>query len=164
MEQTARFAIPQLVAGQMQKELVHNEAMQRIDMLLCPVVEGPALGTPPASPAVGACYLVAESASGAWSGQDGALACFTQAGWKFAGPVEGMTVLDRSSGLTVMRRSGAWESGIARLAEVRVNGDAVLKQRQAAVPNPGGGSTVDAECRAAVIGMLDRMRAHGLIA
>lgn len=160
---TARFAIPQLAPGQMHKELSHNEAMQRIDALLCPVVEGSALGTPPLSPAVGACYLVAEGASGAWSEQGGALACFTEGGWRFVAPLEGMTLFDRASGLTVVRRGGAWESGIARLAEVRINGVPVLKQRQAAVADPSGGSTIDAECRSALIGVLERLRAHGLI-
>lgn len=133
-------------------------------MLLCPVVEGPSSGAPPANPSIGACYLVDEPASGAWAGQGGALACLTEAGWRFVAPVEGMAVLDRESGLTIIRRGGVWESGIARLTEVRVNGDTVLKQRQAEVPNPSGGSTIDAECRAAVIDILDRLKAHGLIA
>ena len=133
-------------------------------MLLCPVVEGPGTATPPASPAIGACYLVGEAASGAWVGQDGAMACFTNGGWRFVTPVDGMTVIDRYSGLAVVRRGGAWESGIARVAEVRVDGETVLRERQAAVANPSGGSTIDAECRSAVMAILDRLRGHGLIA
>ena len=111
----------------------------------------------------GDCHLVDEPASGAWSGQVGALACFTAGGWRFVAPIEGMRVLDRASGVTIVRRGGVWESGIARMSEVQVDGDTVLRQRQAPVPNPNGGGAIDAECRAAVIAILDRMRAHGLI-
>jgi hypothetical protein len=41
MDQSARCGLPFLAPGQAQKEWFHNEALQRIDMLLCPVVEGP---------------------------------------------------------------------------------------------------------------------------
>jgi hypothetical protein len=39
--------------------------LQQIDMLLCPVIEGPPAPSPPASPAIGSCYLIAAGASGA---------------------------------------------------------------------------------------------------
>src|SRR5688572_24198881 len=88
MDQTARFALPYLAPGQLQKELFHNEALQRVDMLLCPVVEGPPAASPPVSPTAGSCYLVGSGASGAWAGNDGALACFTEGGWRFAAPTD----------------------------------------------------------------------------
>ncbi len=59
MEHTARFQIPLLAPGQAQKEFYHNEALERIGMLLCPVVEGGPQAAPPADPVIGACYLVA---------------------------------------------------------------------------------------------------------
>lgn len=163
MDQTARFALPYLAPGQMQKELFHNEALQRVDMLLCPIVEGAALATPPASPAVGSCYLVAGGATGAWAGQDGALACFSEGGWRFVPAVDGMSLIDRASGQTLHRRSGAWETGIVRAQEVRVDGLTVLRERQSAISDPSGGTVVDSQCRAAVTQMLAAMRAHGLI-
>lgn len=55
MDQTARFALPYLAPGQMQKELFHNEALLTIDALLCPVVEGEASAAPPSTPAIGGC-------------------------------------------------------------------------------------------------------------
>src|SRR5436190_7808713 len=112
MDQTARFALPQLTPGQAQKEWYHNEALQRIDMLLCPAVEGAAIAAPPVSPAAGACYLVATGATGAWAGQDGALATFTEGGWRFVAPIEGARVLDRTSGQMMVRRGGSWEAGV----------------------------------------------------
>ena len=78
MDQTARFALPLLAPGQAQKEWFHNEALQRADMLLCPVIEGPAVATPPANPTTGTCYLIAGGATGAWTGQDGSVAAFTE--------------------------------------------------------------------------------------
>jgi hypothetical protein len=163
MDQTARFALPNLVPGQMQKELLHNEALQRIDMLLCPVVEGAALATPPPAPAVGSCYLVATAATGAWSGQEESLACFTEGGWRFIPPVEGMSLVDSGSGQLLNRREGAWETGIVRAREVRVDGLTVVRDRQSAIGDPSGGAVVDSECRIAVAEMLAALRAHGLI-
>jgi hypothetical protein len=164
MDQTARFGLPQLAPGQAQKEWYHNEALQRIDMLLCPAVEGSALAAPPASPPAGACYLVATGATGAWAGEVGALATFTDGGWRFVAPIEGAQVLDRTSGQMVVRRGGSWEAGIVRAQEMRINGLTVLRDRQAAVPDPIGGSVVDAPCRGAVASILAALRTHGLIA
>jgi len=164
MEQSARFALPFLAPGQAQKEWFHNEALQRIDMLLCAAVEGAASATPPASPQAGACYLVGGAATGAWAGQDGAIAAYTGGGWRFVAPVEGAQVLDRASGQLLVRRSGAWESGVVRAQELRVNGLTVVRQRQPAVTDPAGGSIVDTQCRAVVASILTTLRTHGLIA
>lgn len=45
--------------------------------------------TPPGSPTQGDTYYVPESASGAWSGQDGLLARYFFGGWNFIAPDEG---------------------------------------------------------------------------
>jgi hypothetical protein len=164
MDQSARFGLPFLAPGQAQKEWFHNEALQRIDMLLCPVVEGPAVAAPPASPAAGACYIVGVAATGAWAGQDGAIAAYSDGGWRFVAALEGAQVLDKASGQIVVRRSGAWETGVVRAQEVRINGQAVVRERQPAVPDPLGGAVVDGQCRAAVAAILATLRTHGLIA
>jgi hypothetical protein len=163
MDQTARFALPYLAPGQMQKELLHNEALQRIDMLLCPIVEGPASTIAPAGPAIGSSYLVAEGATGAWAGRDGSLACFSEGGWRFVSPPDGMALVDRSSGQLLNRRNGAWETGIVRAQELRVDGLPVVRNRQSAIGDPSGGVAVDSECRLAVSQIFGAMRAHGLI-
>ena len=163
MDETARFALPQLAPGQAQKEWFHNEALQRIDMLLCPVVEGAALVAPPASPTVGTCYLVAAGATGAWAGKDGMLAGYSEGGWRFVAPIEGARVLDRASGQTVVWRSGDWESGIVRARELQIDGLTLIRERQPAIADPTGGSVIDAQCRAAVANMLSALHTHGLI-
>jgi len=163
MEQTARFEIPLLVPGQSQKEFFHNEALERIASLLCPVVDGPPRSNPPASPSVGACYLIATGAAGDWAGNDNAIACFTTGGWRFVEPVEGVGVVERESGEPWHWRSGVWEGGVLRAQEVHINGQKVLQQRQPAIPNPSGGSVVDIENRAVIVAVLGALRAHGLI-
>lgn len=164
MDQTPRFALPHLCPGQAQKEWLHNEALQRIDMLLCPAVESATLAAPPANPPAGACYLVADGATGAWAGRDGSLAAFTEGGWRFVAPVEGAQVLDRSSGQSAVYGNGSWETGIVRAQEVRIDGLTILRDRQPAIADPAEGSIVDSQCRAAVATILATLRSHGLIA
>ena len=163
MDQTARFAMPLLAPGQSQKEWFHNEALQTVDALLCAVVEGPPVTQPPTNPVEGQCFIVASGGGGAWAGKDGSLAAFTQGGWRFIAPRDGLRAVDRASGRTLLRRNGDWESGVVRAQEVRIADQTVVRERQAAVAAPTGGTTVDAECRSAVAALLAALQAHGLI-
>src|SRR5438045_4595077 len=122
------------------------------------------LTDPPASPVPGACYLVASGATDAWAGREGMLAGYTGGGWRFIAPIEGMRVLDRSSGQLVLRLGGAWEPGIIRAEEFRVGGLTVVRARQPAIADPAGGTVTDSQCRAAIGSILAMLRAHGLIA
>jgi len=119
---------------------------------------------PPASPACGACYLVAGGATGDWAGRDGMLAGYTDGGWRFFAPIEGMRLLDRSSGQLVLRLEGAWESGVVRAEEYRVGGLTVVRARQPAIADPAGGTVIDTQCRTAIGSILAMLRTHGLIA
>ena len=94
---TPRQALPMLVAGQAQKEFFVNEAFARIDALLHPVVEGVA-STPPASPASGESWVVADPASDEWAGHAHALASWDGGQWTFCAPTEGLQVFDRTLG------------------------------------------------------------------
>lgn len=64
----------------------------------------------------------------------------------------------------MVRRNGIWESGIARVARIEIDGQTVVRERQPALADPSGGAVIDAECRAALSGLLQRLRTHGLIA
>lgn len=163
MDQTARFALPFLAPGQTQKEWFVNEGLQRIDMLLCAAVEWLPANDPPANPQVGQSYLVGDAATGEWTGHDGAIAGFSDGGWRFVAPIEGVRVLVSSSGETMLRRNGSWESGIVRGVEFQVGGQRVLAERQPAIAGPAGGAVSDAESRAAISAIISAMRAHGLI-
>jgi hypothetical protein len=164
MDSTARFSIPFLAAGQAQKEWTHNEALQRVEMLLCPAVAGSAGNVPPASPSSGTSYLVGAAPTGAWSGHANAIAGWTPGGWRFIDPVEGLSARVATTGESAVFRQGAWQIGVVDASEVRVGGEAVVRGRRPAIATPAGGSTVDSEARTAISAILASLRAHGLIA
>ena len=163
MDQTARFALPFLAPGQVQKEWLHNEGLQRIDMLLCAAVEAPPLNDPPANPVIGQCFLVGDNPTGDWSGQPRAITGFSDGGWRFVAPMEGARVLVRTTGETMVWRNGAWETGIARVREVQVDGQTVLARRQPPIAAPAGGTVVDTESRLTISAILSALQSHGLI-
>jgi hypothetical protein len=163
MNATTRFALPLLAAGQAGKEITHNEAIQIIDWLLCPIVGGPPMPNPPSDPEHGQCFVIGSAATGAWTGRDGQLACFGDGGWRFISPVEGISVTE-ASGDILRFRGGSWERGILRAREVHIDGQKVIGERQPAISPPSGGATVDVQARAAIASILDSLRAHGLIA
>lgn len=164
MSRTPRLSMPFLAAGQAQKEITHNEALQTLDALVAPTVQNMPQANPPAAPGVGDCYLVASSPTGPWAGQEGKLAAFTAGGWRFMTPVDGMTVEVRASAQPATYRQGAWELGILRGTSLMLGGQQVVGGRGPAIASPSGGSTVDSQARVALGLVLDALRQHGLIA
>jgi len=118
---------------------------------------------PPASPTIGACYLVSSSPTGAWAGKSQSIAGYTSGGWRLVTPVEGMSAFIKSSGMFANYRAGVWELGILRGDSVVIGGLKVLGNRAPAISGPSGGTTVDSEARAAVDQILAALRQHGLI-
>jgi len=164
METTPRLGLPLLIAGQVQKEVFHNEALALLDLMVAASVEEVPIAVPPPSPATGTLYrVVSIGAQGAFAGHEGQLAGWTAGGWRFVAPVEGMRLTARGSGVELAFRSGAWTSGSLRASEVVIDGDTVLGARQGSIAGPAGGSVIDAEARLAVAGILTALRAHGLI-
>jgi uncharacterized protein DUF2793 len=164
MNATQRLALPFLSPGQAQKEIFHNEALQVLDVLVAGAVEEPPLASPPASPSVGSCYIVASSPTGDWTGKANHLAAYTAGGWRHLAPVEGMSVMVRSSGEAAVYRSGGWELGTVRGSSLVISGQQVIGARGTAIADPSGGAQVDAEARAAIGAILSALRQHGLIA
>jgi hypothetical protein len=164
MEMTPRLGLPLLVAGQVQKEVFLNEALALADLLIAGSVEPAPIASPPASPTTGTLYRVAAAgASGAFAGQEGKLAGWTEGGWRFVAPVEGMRLTERGSGLELAYRDGLWTSGSLRAREVLIGAQRVLGARQDAVADPAGGTVVDTQGRLAITQILAALRAHGLI-
>jgi hypothetical protein len=164
MNVTTRFSLPLLAAGQAQKELFHNEALARIDALLHPVAEAFGAKTPPVDPSPGQLWIVGTAPTGAWNGFTGQIAIWTEGGWRFVAPRDGLVVTLRDSGLGATWREGEWRTGIIAASEVVVDGERVVASRQPAIGDPTGGAVVDAEARAAVAAVLSALRTHGLIA
>lgn len=163
MSGTARFDLPFLSAGQAQKETTHNEALQSLDLLVAPAVEEEALADPPASPAIGNCYIVGSTPTGDWAGKPQSVAGYTSGGWRFITPLEGLSVYVKSTGQFAAYRSGAWEIGVFRGSSVVIGGKQVVGSRATAIASPSGGSTTDAEARTAIDAILGALRQHGLI-
>ena len=133
-------------------------------MLLGAAVEEPPRAAPPSSPAVGACYIVADSPTDAWAGQAGKLAAFSAGGWRFIAPPEGLAVHVRSTAVEARFRQGTWELGQVRGDAVLIGGQQVVGSRKAAIANPSGGAILDAEARSTIGAILTALRQHGLIA
>jgi len=163
MDQTSRFGLLYLAPGQVGKEAVVNEGFQRIDLLIGAAVEGLPQSDPPSDAALGQCFLVAAGATGAWEGRDGTIAGLTAGGWRFVEPVEGMRLLDKPTGQSMLRRNGAWETGVVRASELTIGGKTVVSERQPAIAEPADGASPDTEARAAISAVLGALRAHGLI-
>lgn len=143
MTDTARLALPLLEPGQAQKEWWHNEALALLDIAVQPAVQGVA-GTPPANPVAGECWIVDVAPAGPWTGRAGAIAGWTEGGWRFIAPREGLAAWSIAQGTTLRRRAGAW-----------------LLDRSPAIAAPSGGAVVDTEARGAVSAILDVLAARG---
>jgi hypothetical protein len=138
---TQRFALPLLFAAQAGKEILHNEALVRIDALM----HGAVLGeqdTPPASPSPGECWLVGSSPTGAWGGHSSAIATYQTGAWTFAHPVPGMRIFNTSTRqFTVF--CDEW-------------------QKPTLFEEPTGGMHVDAEARVAIRAIVSALKAAGI--
>lgn len=160
---TPRWDLPLLHAGQAQKELFHNEALARIDMLLHGVAESADLTEPPVSPENGACWIVADGADSVWTGRDGAIACWTEGGWRFVMPRAGLAMGVADRGHAMIHDGAAWIDERLRADGMYVGGNRVVGARGAAIADPAGGSIIDEGSRDAIGAILAALRNHGLI-
>ena len=160
---TPRFALPFILPGQAQKEFYHNEALTRLDIACHPSVEDQPLATPPQTPMVGQSWIVAPAGLGEWSGRDGAVASWTEGGWRFIQPIDGMLVWNKATGCWLHWRSGAWSGGEIPASSFFVGGKKVVGERQPAVPSPSGGTIIDEEARSVIAALTAALKSHGLI-
>ena len=139
---TPRFELPNLIAGQAQKEFYVNEAFSRIDSLLHPSVEGET-ATPPNSPVEGQCWLVGNAATGDWADEDGNLAAWQAGAWTFIAPQSGTRIIDSSTGGSLYF-DGTWT-------------------RLSAPTEPSGGAQIDEEARDAIVNVIATLRSAGIL-
>jgi hypothetical protein len=137
-----RLGLPLLYAGQAQKEAFVNEAHARLDACVHCTIEGVA-ATPPASPADGSNWLVAPSASGDWTGQDGRLAARQAGNWLFFDAFDGLRIFNRATG-QFSHYAGAW-------------------QVPAAVSLSQDGTTIDIQARAVLANLVSALQTAGVL-
>ena len=76
---------------------------------------------------------------------------------------EGLEVWLKDQQRTARREAAGWVVGDIRGARLLIDGEQVVGSRLPAVAGLSGGSVVDAEARAAVAAIIDRLVTHGLI-
>ena len=85
-----KLGLPYIAQAQAMKYVTHNEAVERLDVLTQMTVVSFGDTTPPSDPQEGECYGLGTGASGAWAGQDGTLAFYSNGGgWQFLTPQAG---------------------------------------------------------------------------
>jgi hypothetical protein len=161
---SARLALPLLAAGQAQKEMTVNEALARLDIAVQTSVVAGGVDQPPTSPIPGQGWIIGANPTGDWSGRAGAVAGWTDDGWRFVAPMEGMTAWVGADGVAWRYTNGGWAAGDLTGDRVVVAGVQVVGAQAGAIAPPDGGAVIDAEARGAVSAILAALRAHGLIA
>lgn len=159
---TARLSLPLLQPGQAQKELGHNEALLLLDVAVQGTILAAGANTPPADPAPGDCWIIGDTPEGAWSGRAAQIAGWTQGGWRFVEPREGMRFWITADHVFALFSEGAWTAGRS-YGRLFVEGVQLVGPRGAGIAEPAGGSTVDAQARATIATILEALREHGLI-
>ncbi len=135
--------LPLLIAGQAQKEFFVNQALCLLDALHARAVTA-SQPSPPPGASDSDCYRITAPATGAWAGREDSIAVLIAGGWHFIAPVSGMALFDRSSDCLLVFRSG-WK-------------------RAQAPALPTGGTVVDVEARAAIVTLVQALRAIGVLA
>jgi hypothetical protein len=109
MSQTGRLGLPYIITSQAQKEVTHNEALNRLDAFVTPVVSQ-ITDAPPGSPSVGDLVIVGTSPSGDFAGHANELAQFLTGGWVFYTPFKWMDAVVESLDSRITYNGSAWVS------------------------------------------------------
>jgi hypothetical protein len=109
MDASPNLNLPFIMAAQAQKHVTHNEALRALDAIVQLAVSDKDLATPPGSPDDGACYIVATSPTGAWSGQADKVAAFQDGAWAFYTPREGWLAWVADEATLYVWSGSAWD-------------------------------------------------------
>jgi len=138
---TPRFSLPLLFAGQAQKEITVNEALTEIDILLHTAIEAE-VNTPPAAPVVGQAWLAGSAPIGVFAGKSSQIAAWTDGGWRFIVPHDGVVVFDRNRSCLRLF-CGGWRSFTAP-------------------SSPSGGTIIDVQARNAIATLITQLQQAGI--
>jgi hypothetical protein len=116
MANSTHLDMPFIEAAQAQKHVTHNAALQVLDAVVMLSVLDRDLTTPPGSPSDGDRYLVAASAAGDWSGQDGKVAVWQDGVWTFHTPREGWLAWIADEDIFLIFNGAGWTGGATQNA------------------------------------------------
>ena len=132
MTTTPNLALPYIDAAQAQKHVTHNEAIRGLDALVQTAIVTRTLSAPPATPADGACYILAAAGTSGWTGYTtGTVAAWQDGIWVFYAPKTGWLAWVIDEATTVTFNGTAWvvfgpNAGLPQLG-VNTTADAVNK-------------------------------------
>ena len=107
-ESSPNLALPFIQPAQAQKHVTHNEAIERLDLIVQLTVQDFDATTPPVSPAEGQIWAVGTGATDAWVDAPGKLAAFAGGGWFFVTPVAGWRAWDVAGDELRVFTGGTW--------------------------------------------------------
>ena len=125
---SATLSLPYLMPAQAQKHVTHNDALDRLDLVVQLVVSEFDATNPPASPTEGDCYAIGQTPSGDWVGYAGQLAVFQNGGWVYVTPQNGW-IAATANGDIRLYASGTWvdarsQTALNNLPELGINASA----------------------------------------
>lgn len=100
--------LPLLESGQVQKHLIVNEAMARIDGLFMLSVKGRFTETPPTDAVEGDRWIIPTGATGDWTGAETKIAVFIGGGWDILEPLIGWRCWVEDEDLEVLYDNNVW--------------------------------------------------------
>lgn len=89
MTETSNLNLPYLASNQTQKHVILNESLSLLDVMVQLAVRDTVLTEPPSDLNEGDRFIVATGGQGAWAGQDGRIAAWTDGYWRFLLPQPG---------------------------------------------------------------------------
>lgn len=107
-DHSPNLSLPYLLPSQAQKHVTHNEALRLLDSLVQLAVQQIGSTTPPSAPEPGEIHVPGTGATGAWAGQAGKLACYTDGDWSFLSPQDGWRAWNAQDGSMRVYSAGSW--------------------------------------------------------
>lgn len=153
MSDTTNLRLPLLEAAQAQKHVTVNEALMRLDALVALSVIDRGRTSPPTAPADGDRHIVASGATGAWTGQDGAVAAWQDGAWAFLAPRTGWRAHVAGEGRVVWWTGAAWSPALQRSpfgASLRAE---ILEEEHVLAAAPTSDTAIQIPDRAVVLGV-----------
>lgn len=124
MPNTPNLNLPYILPNQAQKHVTHNEAIRALDALVQLSVTDRVHATPPVQPIEGQRFIVANGASGEWSGKDGSIAAWQDNAWAFLIARKGWLAFVEDEDKLAVHDGTDWvsiEAGVNPVAMVGVN-------------------------------------------
>ncbi len=119
---TALQLLPLIEPAQAQKHVTHNEALAVLDVLVQTTATNRTLTAPPTAPLTGACYIVAQGATGDWQDEDGMVAVYSGLYWDFYQPKTGWRVWVEDEATEAVFDGAGWTTSATRTERVAALG------------------------------------------